>query len=200
MKILTTAIDGLLVIEPDLYRDDRGFFTETWQRNRYAGLGIDRVFVQDNLSRSVKNTLRGLHFQIRHPQAKLVQAIGGELFDVALDLRPESPTFGRWEGFLLSEKNMRQVYIPEGFAHGFCVTSDTALFSYKCSDFYIPGDEGGVLWSDPDLAIDWPVKTPILSEKDAAYPRLRDMNRGCLPGGAGREGISCRRQEPKHPA
>ena len=183
MKILTTAINGLLVIEPDLYRDDRGFFTETWQRDRYAGLGIDRVFVQDNLSRSVKNTLRGLHFQIRHPQAKLVQAIGGELFDVALDLRPESPTFGRWEGFVLSEKNMRQVYIPEGFAHGFCVTSDTALFSYKCSDFYTPGDEGGVLWSDPDLAIDWPVRTPILSEKDAAYPRLRGMDRSCLPGG-----------------
>jgi dTDP-4-dehydrorhamnose 3,5-epimerase len=183
LKVLTTAINGILVIEPNLYRDDRGFFTETWQQDRYADIGIDRVFVQDNLSSSVKQTLRGLHFQIQHPQAKLVQAIRGELYDVALDLRPDSPTFGKWEGFLLSEENMRQVYIPEGFAHGFCVLSDTALFSYKCSDFYTPGDEGGVLWSDPDLAIDWPVKTPILSEKDQAYPQLRNIDRDCLPGG-----------------
>ena len=181
MKILPAEIPGLLIVEPVVYGDNRGFFTETWHRNRYAELGIDRVFVQDNLSRSMKGTLRGMHFQIRRPQAKLVQAISGELFDVAVDLRPDSPTFGKWEGVLLSDKNMRQLYIPEGFAHGFCVLSDTALFSYKCTDFYAPEDEGGLLWSDPDVGIEWPVSTPTLSAKDRAHPRLRDMGRQQLP-------------------
>lgn len=181
MKVLPTRLSGLLVVEPDVYGDERGFFTETWQRNRYADVGIDRVFVQDNLSRSVKNTLRGLHFQINRPQAKLVQTISGELFDVAVDLRSDSPTFGKWEGVLLSDRNMRQLYIPEGFAHGFCVLSDTALFSYKCTDFYAPDDEGGLLWSDPEIAIDWPVTMPILSDKDRVYPRLKDLNRHQLP-------------------
>lgn len=181
MKILPANIPGLLIVEPAVYGDNRGFFTETWHRDRYAELGIDRVFVQDNLSRSLKGTLRGMHFQIRRPQAKLVQAISGELFDVAVDLRPDSPTFGKWEGVLLSDKNMRQFYIPEGFAHGFCVLSDTALFSYKCTDFYAPDDEGGLLWSDPDIGIDWPVSTPMLSAKDQIYPRLRDIGRQQLP-------------------
>jgi len=183
MNIIPGKIPGLLIVAPDVYGDNRGFFTETWHQRRYAESGIDRVFVQDNLSRSVKGTLRGLHFQIRHPQAKLVQAITGELFDVAVDLRHDSPTFGKWEGVLLSDKNMRQLYIPEGFAHGFCVLSDTALFSYKCTDFYAPGDEGGLLWSDPDIGIEWPVEAPILSDKDRTYPRLKDLGRDQLPRG-----------------
>ena len=183
MRILPANIPGLLIAEPDVYGDDRGFFTETWHRDRYAEMGIDRVFVQDNLSRSVKGALRGMHFQIRHPQAKLVQAISGELFDVAVDLRPDSPTFGKWEGVVLSDKNMRQLYIPEGFAHGFCVLSDTALFSYKCTDFYAPGDEGGLLWSDPDIGIEWPVNEPILSDKDRVHPRLKDLIKHQLPRG-----------------
>jgi dTDP-4-dehydrorhamnose 3,5-epimerase len=183
LKVLTTRIPDLLIIETDVYGDDRGFFTETWQRERYAGFGIDQVFVQDNLSKSVKNTLRGLHYQIKRPQAKLVQAINGTLFDVALDLRPDSPTFGKWEGVLLTDQSLRQLFIPEGFAHGFCVLSDTALFSYKCTDFYTPDDEAGVLWSDPDLAIDWPEKAPLLSDKDAALPRLKDIGEHRLPWG-----------------
>ena len=175
MKVLTTAINGLLVIEPDLYRDDRGFFTETWQRDRYAGLGIDRVFVQDNLSGSVKNTLRGLHFQIQHPQAKLVQAIRGELFDVALDLRSESPTFGKWDGAVLSSENAHQLFVPKGFAHGFMVLSDSVDFIYKCDDLYTPGDEYGVIWNDPAIGIEWPLDIdPIVSEKDAALPTLAE--------------------------
>jgi len=181
MRILPANISGLLIVEPVVYGDNRGFFTETWHRNRYAELGIDRVFVQDNLSRSMKGTLRGMHFQIRCPQAKLVQAISGELFDVAVDLRPGSSTFGKWEGVLLSGKNLRQLYIPEGFAHGFCVLSDTALFSYKCTDFYAPEDEGGLLWSDPDIGIEWPISTPTLSAKDQTHPRLRDMGSQLLP-------------------
>jgi dTDP-4-dehydrorhamnose 3,5-epimerase len=181
MKIIPGKVPGLLIVEPDVYGDHRGFFTETWHQRRYAESGIDRVFVQDNLSRSVKGTLRGLHFQIRHPQAKLVQAISGELFDVAVDLRHDSPTFGKWEGVLLSDKNMRQLYIPEGFAHGFCVLSDTALFSSQCTDFSAPGDEGGVLWSDPDIGIEWPVKEPILSDKDQTYPRLTALGGDTLP-------------------
>ena len=181
MKILPANIPGLLIVEPDVYGDNRGFFTETWHRNRYAELGIDRIFVQDNLSRSMKGILRGMHFQIMHPQAKLVQAISGELFDVAVDLRPGSATFGKWEGVVLSDKNMRQLYIPEGFAHGFCVLSDTALFSYKCTDFYAPGDEGGLLWSDPDIGIEWPVNEPILSDKDRVHPRLKDLGKHRLP-------------------
>lgn len=183
MRILPATLSGLLIVEPDVYGDHRGFFTETWRRDRYAELGIDRIFVQDNLSRSMKNTLRGMHFQIRHPQAKLVQAISGELFDVAVDLRFGSPTFGKWEGVLLSDKNMRQLYIPEGFAHGFCVLSDMALFSYKCTDFYAPDDEGGLLWSDPDIGIEWPVHAPILSVKDQAHPRLKDLGPHQLPRG-----------------
>ena len=153
MKILETTLAGLLIIEPAVYGDSRGFFTETFQTNRYAEAGIRAPFVQDNLSRSVKHTLRGLHFQIARPQGKLVQVVDGEIFDVAVDIRSESPTFGKWEGVLLSGENLRQLYIPEGFAHGFCVLSDTALFSYKCTDFYAPGDEGGICWDDPELGI-----------------------------------------------
>ncbi len=174
MEILPTALPDVKILRPRVFRDNRGFFMETYHRKRYRDLGIPADFCQDNLSRSVKGTVRGLHFQVRHPQAKLVQAIQGEIFDVAVDIRPGSPTFGRWVGERLSEENLHQLYIPEGFAHGFCVLSETALFSYKCSDFYDPADEGGILWSDPDIGIDWPVDDPIVSDKDKVQPRLKD--------------------------
>lgn len=175
MIIKTTSLEGVLIIEPDIFRDNRGFFLETFNQNRYAEYGIAPTFVQDNLSFSVKGTLRGLHFQNQHPQAKLVQAITGEVFDVAVDIRPGSDTFGRWEGIHLSDQNKRQLFIPEGFAHGFCVLSETAHFLYKCTDFYAPEDEGGIIWSDPDIAIDWPIKKPIVSDKDKQFPRLSEL-------------------------
>jgi dTDP-4-dehydrorhamnose 3,5-epimerase len=181
MNVLTTPLKGVLIIEPKVFGDNRGFFTETYHRKRYQRFGIDSSFVQDNLSFSVKHTLRGLHFQIRHPQAKLVQVLCGEVFDVVVDLRRGSSTFGRWEGVHLSEENKRQLFVPEGFAHGFCVLSDTALFSYKCSNFYVPEDEGGVLWSDPAIGIAWPVSTPIISEKDRRYELLAHLSPDQLP-------------------
>ncbi|MDX9788782.1 MAG: dTDP-4-dehydrorhamnose 3,5-epimerase [Desulfobacterales bacterium] len=181
MNVRLTPLQGLLIIEPLLFGDHRGFFTETYHEARYRHAGISCVFVQDNLSYSIKNTLRGLHFQIHHPQAKLVQVISGEVYDVAVDLRRNSATFGKWEGVYLSSENMRQLFIPEGFAHGFCVLSDTAIFSYKCSDFYTPGDEGGVIWSDSEIGIPWPVTTPIISEKDQCYPLLKDLSPDRLP-------------------
>lgn len=174
MNIITTSLDGVLIIEPKVFADNRGFFMETYHQGRYNDSGVNRIFVQDNLSFSVKGTLRGLHFQVRHPQAKLVQAITGEIFDVAVDIRHGSPTFGKWVGVRLSEQNKRQLFISEGFAHGFCVLSETALFSYKCSDFYAPGDESGILWSDPEIAIDWPVEKPIISDKDKIYQHLSE--------------------------
>ena len=181
MKIIETELPGVVVIEPQVFADARGYFMETYQRQRYDDAVGRRGFVQDNLSFSVQNTLRGLHFQVRQPQAKLVQVISGEIFDVAVDLRPESATFGRWTGVFLSEKNHRQVFIPERFAHGFCVLSDTARFLYKCSRCYDPADEGGVLWSDPAINIDWPVADPILSAKDAAFAPLSSLSPDQLP-------------------
>ena len=178
MNIITTSLEGVLIIEPRVFKDNRGFFMETYNQNKYQKSGINRHFVQDNLSYSRRGTLRGLHFQIRHPQAKLVQVITGEIFDVAVDIRKGSPTFGKWTGVVLSDQNKRQMFIPEGFAHGFCVLSETAHFSYKCSDFYVPDDEGGIIWSDPDIGIKWPVKDPVISEKDKHYPRLCEL----LPG------------------
>ena len=175
MKTHPTPLEGVLIIEPAVFEDKRGFFMETYQRERYAHAGITDHFVQDNLSRSVKNTLRGLHFQRRHPQAKLVQVLHGEIFDVAVDIRSGSKTFGRWTGVRLSAENRHQLFIPGGFAHGFCVLSDTALFSYKCTDFYHPDDEGGVLWSDPDIAVNWPVENPILSDKDSRFSTLAEF-------------------------
>ena len=172
MNIITTALDGVIIIEPEVFRDNRGFFMETYSRAKYKEAGVVCDFVQDNLSYSMKGTLRGLHFQVKRPQAKFVQVITGEIFDVAVDIRPGSSTFGKWAGVYLSEKNKRQLFIPEGFAHGFCVISETAHFLYKCSDFYFQHDEGGILWSDPDIGIDWPVKDPIVSEKDKQLPRL----------------------------
>ena len=184
MKITNTDIDGVLVIAPRIFPDKRGRFLETFQAERYTAAGITGPFVQDNMSRSVRGTLRGLHFQIRRPQAKLVHVIQGEIFDVAVDLRPGSPTFKQYVGARLSGEDHLQLFIPEGFAHGFCVLSDEALFAYKCTDYYAPADEGGVLWSDPDIGIDWPLADPIVSEKDAALPRLRDLRSEQLPGTA----------------
>lgn len=181
MKIITTSIEGILIIEPKTFKDNRGFFMETYNQKRYNASGINPTFVQDNLSYSLKNTLRGLHFQIKHPQAKLIQVISGEIFDVAVDLRSGSATFGKWTGIHLSDENKRQMYIPKGFAHGFCVLSEFALFHYKCSDFYAPEDEGGLIWSDPDIGIEWPVENPIISEKDNQFQKLFDLTAEKLP-------------------
>jgi dTDP-4-dehydrorhamnose 3,5-epimerase len=177
MKINKTDIDGILVIEPDVFKDERGFFLETFHAQKYKDLGIEKNFVQDNLSFSSKGILRGLHFQHRNPQAKMVQVLLGEVFDVAVDIRRNSPTFGKWFGMMLSQENLFQMYIPEGFAHGYCVVSKTALFAYKCSDFYSPADEGGLLWSDPEIGIKWPVSNPVLSEKDSRLPCLSEFPR-----------------------
>jgi len=183
MKTTAAPLDGLVIIEPRIFGDNRGFFLETHNQQRYRRCGIDCSFVQDNLSSSVQGTLRGLHFQIARPQAKLVQALTGEIFDVAVDIRPDSTTFGQWFGIRLSEQNKYQLFIPPGFAHGFCVLSDSALFSYKCSDYYDPQDEGGILWSDQTLAIDWPLKNPILSKKDRQLPHLSDLTPDSLTRG-----------------
>lgn len=181
MKVIQTPLEGLLVIEPQVFGDQRGFFLESYQKQRYieAGVGVD--FLQDNVSFSQRDTLRGLHFQYPRGQAKLVQVMQGEVFDVAVDIRYGSPTFGQWYGVTLTAQNRRQMFVPEGFAHGFCVLSDTALFMYKCSDYYVPDDEGGICWDDPELAIEWPVKRPILSEKDQCFAPLREMATDRLP-------------------
>ncbi len=181
MKILKTDIDGVLILEPRVFEDPRGFFMETFHRERFHGLGIREDFCQDNLSSSVKNTLRGLHYQLPHEQAKLVQVLRGEILDVAVDLRRGSPTFGRAVRVTLSEGNRRQLFIPKGFAHGFCVLSDTALFSYKCSAFYAPDCDRGLLWSDPALGIAWPIEHPLLSAKDKGLPLLKDIPADKLP-------------------
>lgn len=166
MNIIPTKIDGLLIIEPKVFGDSRGYFMETWQASRYAAAGIPPM-VQDNLSCSRRGTLRGLHFQEPHVQGKLVYVIQGSVFDVAVDIRKGSPTFGQWEAIDLTADNKRQFYVPPGFAHGFCVTSETALFAYKCTDYYHPECEKTIQWNDPALAIPWPVKDTIVSEKDA---------------------------------
>jgi dTDP-4-dehydrorhamnose 3,5-epimerase len=182
MNVLTTKLEGIAILEPVVFDDSRGYFLETYQVDRYHKAGFPESFVQDNLSFSTKGTLRGLHFQIQRPQVKLVQAVTGEIFDVAVDIRPGSKTFGQWAGVLLSEKNKRQVFIPAGFAHGFCVLSPTAHFLYKCSDFYDPDDEGGIIWSDPSIGIDWPIGEPIISEKDRGFPPLSELLPDQLPG------------------
>ena len=181
MKVLSTSLKGMLLIEPSVFEDKRGFFMETYQKETYKELGIDSNFVQDNLSYSVRGTLRGLHYQLPHAQAKLVQVIKGEIFDVTVDIRRDSPTFGKWTGVHLSDENRRQLYIPGGFAHGFCVLSETAIFTYKCSDFYTPDSERGILWSDPDIGVDWPVENPVLSGKDRNYHYLTDVPPEYLP-------------------
>ena len=182
MKVVRSALEGIIVIEPQVFEDHRGYFVETYQADRYHNTGFPESFVQDNLSFSTKGTLRGLHFQIRHPQAKLVQAVTGEIYDVVVDIRPDSKTFGQWAGVILSEKNKKQVFIPAGFAHGFCVLSASAHFLYKCTEFYNPDDEGGILWSDPTIGIDWPIREPIISEKDRAFPPLSELFPDYVPG------------------
>ena len=174
MQVSKTPIDGLLVIEPKVFADPRGMFYEVYSENRYNEHGIPR-FVQDNHSVSKKSVLRGLHYQVNSGQDKLVRVTQGEIFDVAVDIRKQSPTYGKWWGLSLSETNNLQLYIPVGFAHGFCVLSESAEVLYKCSDYYSPENERGILWNDPDLAIDWPVKDPILSEKDAVYPLFSEF-------------------------
>jgi len=187
MKIRSASIPDVLIIEPDVFGDARGCFLETWNRSRYLDAGFPDVdFVQDNFSRSGRSVLRGIHFQRRRPQGKLVQVTRGAVFDVAVDLRPGSPTFGHWCGMELSEDNHRQIWIPEGFGHGFCVLSDTADFQYKCTDYYDPADEGGVRWNDTDIGIEWPVAAPVLSEKDTRLPFLCDLHEGALPSPATR--------------
>ena len=182
MEVTKTSLQGVLVIEPVVFGDKRGFFAETYHQKRYDEWGITSVFVQDNISSSIRGTLRGLHFQRPpHAQAKMVQVIVGEIFDVAVDIRRGSPTFGQWTGMRLSDENKRQLYVPEGFAHGFCVLSETALVLYKCNNYYAPESEGGVTWSDPALGIDWPVEDPLLSVKDAKYPLLKDVPLDSLP-------------------
>lgn len=181
MQIIPSRLAGALIIEPRVFGDARGFFMETWNAARYAEAGITAQFVQDNLSFSRRGVLRGLHFQKPNPQGKLVYVLAGEVFDVAVDIRVGSPTFGQWESVVLSSENRRQFYVPAGFAHGFCVSSETALFAYKCTDLYNPAAEGSVLWNDPDLAIPWPVSAPELSAKDAVGLRLKDFPRDRLP-------------------
>jgi dTDP-4-dehydrorhamnose 3,5-epimerase len=166
MHVESTTLPGVIIVEPRVFNDPRGYFLETFQKTRYAEAGLTQEFVQDNQSRSSQGTLRGLHYQIQHAQGKLVWVIRGEVFDVAVDLRRGSATFGRWVGVYLSETNHRQLYIPPGFAHGFCVTSPEADFVYKCTDYYHPEYERTVLWNDPTLAIDWPVREPLVSDKD----------------------------------
>lgn len=166
LEVIKEPIPGLLIIKPRVFKDERGFFMETWQSVRYKDIGINKYFVQDNWSRSTKGVLRGLHFQIEHPQGKLVSVRSGKVFDVAVDIRKNSSTFGQWYGEVLSDENHLQMYVPPDFAHGFCVLSETADFVYKCTDYYYPNDEGGILWNDKDLGIKWPLKDPIVSEKD----------------------------------
>lgn len=181
MKVIETRLPGVLVIEPDVFKDARGFFMETWHSERYREAGLPAGFVQDNVSFSTRGVLRGLHYQYPSAQGKLVYVLYGEIYDVAVDIRVGSPTFGRWEGAILSADNKRQFYVSEGFAHGFCVTSESALVVYKCTDLYNPRAEGGVFWNDPGLGIDWPVENLILSEKDKRWPRLQSIPEAVLP-------------------
>ena len=175
MRFLTAELPGVVIVEPDVHRDGRGFFLETYHAAKYRDGGIAAVFVQDNHSRSVRHTLRGLHAQQRQPQGKLVRALQGEIFDVAVDIRRGSPSFGRWAGITLSAENFRQCYVPPGFLHGFCVLSEWAEVEYKCTALYDPTDELAVVWHDPEIGIAWPVSEPIVSAKDRAAPRLAEV-------------------------
>lgn len=175
-KFTETSIEGVYIIKPTVFGDDRGYFMETYHQKEFKEAGLDLNFVQDNQSKSSKGVIRGLHFQYTKPQGKLVRVIKGKVFDVAVDLRRNSVTYGEWEGLILSEENKKQFYIPEGFAHGFVVLSDIAEFTYKCTDFYDPEDEGGILWNDPDIGIVWPVDVDdaVLSEKDKNWKTLKE--------------------------
>ena len=176
MNVISTALDGVKIIEPKVFSDSRGFFLETFQLERYrSALGIDLEFVQDNHSRSKRGVLRGLHAQRLHPQGKLVRVSRGVIFDVAVDIDPQSPTFGQWVGAELSDDNHRQMWIPPGYAHGFIVLSDVVDFEYKCTDYYHPEDEIGFIWNDPDVGIEWPMQEPLVSDRDAHLPTLAEL-------------------------
>ncbi|WP_338595353.1 dTDP-4-dehydrorhamnose 3,5-epimerase [Clostridium baratii] len=178
-NFIKTKIKDLYIIEPTIFGDDRGYFMESYNKDAFFKAGLKMKFVQDNESKSKKGVLRGLHFQTKHTQGKLVRVIKGEVYDVAVDLRKGSPTYGEWEGVLLTEDNKKQFYVPEGFAHGFLVISDEAIFNYKCTDFYAPEYDGGVLWNDPDIGIDWPlenIEEIVLSEKDKHQKLLKELN------------------------
>jgi dTDP-4-dehydrorhamnose 3,5-epimerase len=178
---IETSLPGVFELRPKVFRDARGFFMETYNAEKFAALGISDSFVQDNHSRSAKDTLRGLHYQLHHPQAKLCRVIEGEALDVAVDIRLGSPQFGKWTSVLLSAKEQNQIYIPGGFAHGFLAVTDGVQFLYKCSDFYDPSDERGVLWSDPDLKISWGASDPLISDKDSKNAKLSDVPHEFLP-------------------
>ncbi len=181
MKVIETKLPGVLIVEPRVFGDERGFFMESFNGTRYEEAGLPGGFVQDNISRSARGVLRGLHFQNPRPQGKLVSVLAGEVFDVAVDIRVGSPTFGEWAGVSLSAENKRQFYVPPDFAHGFVVTSEAALFFYKCTEYYSPESEGTVLWDDPDIGVEWPMEAPTLSEKDKVAPLLSEAPEGLLP-------------------
>jgi len=181
MNIIETKLPGALILEPKVFPDDRGYFFETWNSKRYEQAGIPGPFVQDNISFSKKGILRGLHFQYPQPQGKLIQVLSGRVVDVVVDIRAGSPNYGQWISEVLSGSNHRQMYVPPGFAHGYCVTSEAAIFSYKCTDFYNPATEHGIIWNDPDIGIEWPIARPVLSAKDAAYPGFKDLRPENLP-------------------
>ena len=175
MEVVKTPLGGVLIIKPKVWGDSRGYFVETWQQERYAAAGIDLPFVQDNHSRSAHGILRGLHFQKTRPQGKLVHVSLCSVFDVVVDIRPGSPSFGRWHGVELTQDNQWQLWVPPGLAHGFVVTSEYAHFHYKCTEYYCPQDEGAIRWNDPDLGVVWPVECPVLSQKDAVAPSWREF-------------------------
>ncbi len=181
MKTILTKLPEVLILEPSIFTDNRGYFFESFQSARYVEHGISTTFVQDNFSHSNKNVLRGLHYQLQKPQGKLVSVTRGAVFDVAVDIRQGSPNFGHWVGVILNDQNHWQLYIPPGFAHGFCVLSDSADFIYKVTDYYDPKAEHGISWQDKSLGIEWPTNEPILSEKDAAYPNLAEVDSSYLP-------------------
>ncbi len=181
MKFTKTSFPDVFLIEPDVFKDTRGFFMETYNQRKYAEAGIDQVFVQDNYSHSKYGILRGLHYQLKNAQGKLVFVITGEIFDIVVDIRIGSPMFGQWFGAHLSAENRRQIFVPEGFAHGFIVLSESVDVIYKCTDFYTHGDEYGIFWADPTIGIDWPIKNPILSDKDSKNPKLREIQEELLP-------------------
>jgi dTDP-4-dehydrorhamnose 3,5-epimerase len=181
LKRVDTSLPEVCVIEPSVLMDSRGFFLETYHRNKYVALGITDDFVQDNHSRSSRGVLRGLHYQLRHPQAKLCRVIEGEVLDVAVDIRTGSPTLGKWASVVLSAAKHNQIYVPKGFAHGFLVLSESAQFLYKCSDFYESADERGIAWNDPELNIDWGISRPLLSDRDLRNSRLSEVPKQLLP-------------------
>ncbi len=181
VKFIETELPGVFIVEPDVFEDDRGFFLETYRNDKYGAINIAKPFVQDNHSRSRKGTLRGMHYQLNHPQEKLVYAVTGSIYDAVVDIRKGSPWFGKWVGVELSESNKRQIFVPVGFAHGFCVLSESADVIYKSTDFYNPSDEYGILWSDACIGIDWPIVTPIITKKDSLNPKLSDAEVSNLP-------------------